>query len=248
MRPRSRQCRGSGRALRSWAGQLSSFQRRDGAALVTHGVLHQRLRIFRSVAWTTSADPQASTLFELSVLRREAGGATVGADPATAAQVTTWWSTSPVHRAIRAPLDYSIRGSADIRGRRAGSLGGDLPVIEIVNELDGAVMDRGQPSGKSRPAWAATGTVMARTLSCCRRPVRPLVPQLHTGDGGANANHLCVAWRVRRSSEIIGCALRRIGVSWRYAGNADVWRSGAMSDRPGRARRSGHRFMPILSR
>ncbi len=44
-----------------------------------------------------------------------------------------------------------FNGAAGEDAALAAILAGDLPVIEIVNELDGSVLDRGHPSAKWQP-------------------------------------------------------------------------------------------------
>src|SRR3954468_24824438 len=68
----------------------------------------------------------------------------------------------------RAPLYLRplFNGAAGENAALAAILAGDLPVIEIVNEVDGEILDRGHPSGEIAAGLSgALETVMARTLT-----------------------------------------------------------------------------------
>src|SRR5205085_4212912 len=69
-------------------------------------------------------------------------------------------------RPARLYLRPLFNGVAGENAALAAILAGDLPVIEIVNEMDGEILDRGHPSGEIAAGLSgALDTVMARTLT-----------------------------------------------------------------------------------
>src|SRR5882757_9008232 len=131
------------------------------------------------IAWTNSAAPQPAgldALFELEriLLRRGKPG---GADKLKAipdgrvagnADVIVDFTTAARDPACSAKLYLRPRfnGAAGEDAALAAILAGDLPVIEIINECDGATLDRGQPSGEIATGLSgALETVMARTMT-----------------------------------------------------------------------------------
>ena len=129
-------------------------------------------------------------------------------------------------------------GVAGENAALAAVLAGDLPVVEIVNELDGTVMDRGHPSGEIAAGLSGgLETVMARTLTMLTAILSGaprLLPQLAYP---AAANRQEAAGYVARglaasvAKEIyrLCCYAPHWHVGWRYAENADVWRTGDLS-------------------
>src|SRR5262249_2146429 len=121
----------------------------------------------------------------------------------------------------------------------AAILGGDLPVVEIVNELDGTVMDRGHPSAEIAAGLSgALETVMARTLTMLTAILSGaprIVPELtHSVSGSAPRNpvpHVARGLAVSIAKEIyrLCCYAPHWHVGWRYSDNADVWRTGNLS-------------------
>ena len=133
------------------------------------------------MAWTATAAPQPAgldALFELEriLLRKGKPG---GADPlkvvpdaaprgAGAPDVVVDFTTASRDPACAAKLYLRPRfnGAAGEDAALAAVLAGDLPVIEIVSESDGAVLDRGHPSGEIAVGLSGgLETVMARTMT-----------------------------------------------------------------------------------
>ncbi len=121
----------------------------------------------------------------------------------------------------------------------AAILAGDLPVIEIVNEIDGAVLDRGHPSAEIAAGLSgALETVMARTLSMLAAVLSDaprLVPQLkYSAAGGAQprpAKYVLRGLAVSIAKEIyrLCCHAPHWHVGWRYSPAANVWQTGDLS-------------------
>ena len=133
------------------------------------------------MAWTATAAPPPAgleALFELEriLLRKGKPG---GADPlkvvpdaaprgAGAPDVVVDFTTASRDPACAAKryLRPRFNGAAGEDAALAAVLAGDLPVIEIVSESDGAVLDRGHPSGEIAVGLSGgLETVMARTMT-----------------------------------------------------------------------------------
>lgn len=121
----------------------------------------------------------------------------------------------------------------------AAILAGDLPVIEIVNELDGAVLDRGHPSGEIAAGLSgALETVMARSLTMLTAVLTEaprILPQLaYTVADSAQpqpASHVLRGLAISIAKEIyrLCCYAPHWQVGWRYSRTADVWQTGNLS-------------------
>lgn len=130
-------------------------------------------------------------------------------------------------------------GVAGEDGALSAILAGDLPVIEIVNEIDGAVLDRGHPSSEGTTGLSgALATVMARTMtlleailaghprlvppiasaSSCNRPCSPA-----TYVFGAIAE--CIAKRIYH----LCCYSPHWKVGWRHISDEGIWQRGDLS-------------------
>ena len=204
------------------------------------------------ITWTTTPEPRPAgldMLFELEriVLRK---GKTGGADRLT---------TFPEHPRAGAPdvvVDFTsatrdpncsarlylrprFNGHAGESAALAAILAGDLPVIEIVNELDGSVMDRGHPSAEIAAGLSGgLDTVMARTLSMLAAILSGaprLVPQLAAPMSGGIAPNPApfvvrgVATSIAKEIYRLCCYAPHWHVGWRFAGNTDIWRTGDLS-------------------
>ena len=121
----------------------------------------------------------------------------------------------------------------------AAILAGDLPVIDIVNEIDGSVVDRGHPSGEIAAGLSgALETVMARTLTMVAAILsgRPrIVPQL-TRSAGDGMGRQPAAYVVRGLAISIAKEIYRLccyaphwHVGWRFNDGAGVWQTGDLS-------------------
>jgi hypothetical protein len=132
-----------------------------------------------------------------------------------------------------------FNGAAGENAALGAILAGDLPVIEIVNELDGTVMDRGHPSAEIATGLSgALDAVMARTLTMLTAVLSgtprllpqlaasavncpPQVPAAYVARG--------LAASVAREIYRLCCYAPHWHVGWRFVGNADVWRRGDLS-------------------
>jgi hypothetical protein len=137
------------------------------------------------IAWTNSTTPQPAgleALFELEriLLRKGKPG---GADKLKAiperrvagnADVVVDFTTAGRDPACSAKLYLRplFNGAAGEDAALAAILAGDLPVIEIINECDGATLDRGQPSGEIAiglsGALDTVGFIRAKLAGSCR--------------------------------------------------------------------------------
>ena len=132
-----------------------------------------------------------------------------------------------------------FNGVAGENAALAAILAGDLPVIDIVNEVDGSILDRGHPSGEIAAGLSgALDTVMARTLTMVAAILsgRPrIVPQLARPSGGGPrrgaAGYVARGLAVSIAKEIyrLGCYAPHWHVGWRFNDGAGVWQTGDLS-------------------
>ena len=130
---------------------------------------------------------------------------------------------------ISVPL---FNGAAGENAALAAILAGDLPVIEIINEVDGAVLDRGHPSAEIAAGLSgALETVMVRTLTMLSailsgtprivpQLARPVTSRSTAGPPAALSRAASPSRSPRRS--IASAAMRRIGIS--DGGQSKHWR------------------------
>ncbi|MHC2781999.1 hypothetical protein ACVMBZ_001206 [Bradyrhizobium liaoningense] len=205
------------------------------------------------IVWAPTAEPRPAgldALFELErvVLRKgKHGGADrlkivpEGAQACGAADIIVDFTG-----AARDP-DWSARlylrplfnGAAGENAALAAILAGDLPVIGIVNEVDGSVLDRGHPSGEIAAGLSgALETVMARTLTMVAAVLsgRPrIVPQLArpAGDGlrrepvGYVARGLAAS--IAKEIYRLCCYAPHWHIGWRVNDGGGVWQTGDLS-------------------
>ena len=206
------------------------------------------------IAWTATAESRPAgleALFELErmVLRKGKRG---GADklkvipersqaPAGKADVVVDFT-----RAARDPncsarlyLRPLFNGVAGESAALAAILAGDLPVLEIINELDGAVLDRGHPSGETATGLSgALETVMARTLTLLTAILSGaprIPPQLAPSASGGTPRQPVVyvtrglAVSIAKEIYRLCCYAPHWHIGWRNSENADVWRTGDLS-------------------
>ncbi|UWU95503.1 hypothetical protein [Bradyrhizobium sp. CB1015] len=206
------------------------------------------------VAWTATAESRPAgldALFELERLvlhkgkHSAADGLTVGSEPAWAsvgtADVIVDFTSAPRDPASPALLYLRplFNGVAGENAALAAILAGDLPVIEIVNEIDGSVLDRGHPSGEIAAGLSgALETVMARTLTMLAAILsgRPrIVPQLQRpaasvprrGAVGYVARGLAVS--IAKEIYRLFCYAPHWHIGWRFNDGAGVWQTGDLS-------------------
>lgn len=131
-----------------------------------------------------------------------------------------------------------FNGTAGENAALAAILAGDLPVIEIVNEVDGSVADRGHPSGEIAAGLSgALETVMARTLTMVAAILsgRPrIVPQLApAGDGIGRrpAAYVARGLAISIAKEVyrLCCYAPHWHIGWRFNDGAGVWQTGDLS-------------------
>lgn len=130
-------------------------------------------------------------------------------------------------------------GIAGEDGALSAILSGDLPVIEIVNDVDGTVLDRGQPSGEGAAGLSgALATVVARTMTLLEAILagRPrLLPQLAYGSSG-NQPHAPAIYVLNAISERIAkqiyhlcCFSPHWQIGWRHIDDDGVWKRADLS-------------------
>jgi hypothetical protein len=202
------------------------------------------------IAWTNSAAPPPSgldALFELEriLLRKGKSG---GADKlktipekhiAGTADVVVDFTTAGRDPACSAKLYLRplFNGAAGEEAALAAILAGDLPVIEIIDERDGATLDRGHPSGEMATGLSgALETVMARTMTMLTAILSGprIVPELAYRSGTAPKRPAAyvargVAWSIAREIYRLCCYAPHWHIGWRYSGSVEVWKTGDLS-------------------
>lgn len=204
------------------------------------------------IAWAAMAEPRPAGLDALFSLERlvlqkgKPGGAdrlkVIPEQPHTGtADVIIDFTSAPrdPNSSAQLYLRPLFNGAAGENAALAAVLAGDLPVIEIVNEADGAVLDRGHPS--SEIAAGLSGgleTVMTRTLTMVAAILsgRPrIVPQLarpaRSGNGRGPAAYVVRGLAVSIAKEIyrLCCYAPHWQVGWRFNDGAGVWQTGDLS-------------------
>ncbi|MCK1736819.1 hypothetical protein IVA79_23350 [Bradyrhizobium sp. 138] len=132
-----------------------------------------------------------------------------------------------------------FNGVAGENAALAAILAGDLPVIDIIDDVDGSVLDRGHPSGEIAAGLSgALETVMARTLTMVAAILsgRPrIVPQLarragngsHRGPLGYVTRGLAVS--IAKEIYRLCCYAPHWHIGWRFNDGAGVWQTGDLS-------------------
>jgi hypothetical protein len=132
-----------------------------------------------------------------------------------------------------------FNGRAGENAALAVILAGDLPVIEIVNELDGAVLDRGHPSGEIAAGLSgALEAVMVRTLTMLTAILTGaprILPQLAYSVASnappRPASHVLRGLAASIAKEIyrLCCYAPHWHVGWRYSPATNVFGTGDLS-------------------
>ncbi|MFZ2155032.1 MAG: hypothetical protein WAV72_02760 [Bradyrhizobium sp.] len=146
-----------------------------------------------------------------------------------------------------------FNGMAGEDAALAAILAGDLPVIEIVDEIDGTVLDRGHPSAEVAVGLSgALETVMARTMTLLTAVLsgKPrILPEMNYSSGGkvpkTPAAYVVggLAWSFAREIYRLCCYAPHWQVGWRFSGDAGVWKTGDLSGPSWHVLRDpGHRF------
>lgn len=205
------------------------------------------------IAWTATEEPRPAGLqglFELErmILRKgKPGGADKLAVPARSSQSRTGDADVVIDftggdRDRNCPARLYLRplfnGVAGENAALAAILAGDLPVIEIINEIDGTVLDRGHPSGEIAAGLSgALETVMVRTLTLVSailsgnpRILSPL-PRPATAAPRQPAAFVARGLAVSIAKEIyrLCCYAPHWHVGWRYSQSSDVWQTRDLS-------------------
>lgn len=154
--------------------------------------------------------------------------------------------------AARLYLRPLFNGAAGENAALAAILAGDLPVIEILNEVDGVILDRGHPSAEIAAGLSGgLETVMARTLTLLSailsespRILPPLARPV-TAAPRRPAAFVARGLAVSIAKEIyrLCCYAPHWHIGWRYSQNIDVWRTGDLSGPSWNILKDpGHRF------
>jgi hypothetical protein len=199
------------------------------------------------MAWTATAEARPAgleALFQLErlVLRKgKAGGADrltpaaarsqpEAAEPDVVVDFTT--AARDPDRSARRYLRPRFNGAPGENAALAAIIAGDLPVIEIVDEVSGEVLDRGHPSGEiAAGLGGGLETVMARTLSMLsavlsdRPRIVPSLPRSAAGQPKQPAAFVLKGLAVSVAKEIyrLCCFAPHWHVGWRITPDADVW-------------------------
>lgn len=140
----------------------------------------------------------------------------------------------------RAPLYLRplYNGAAGEEAALAAILAGDLPVIEIVKEPDGTVLNRGLPSAEVCVGLSGSlDTVIARTMTLLRKVLsgksETLAPITHRPSPVVRKPASYVLGGVAHSIMLqiyrLCCYAPHWHVGWRYTDDAGVWKSGNLS-------------------
>ncbi|WP_424627523.1 glucosamine inositolphosphorylceramide transferase family protein [Bradyrhizobium sp. SYSU BS000235] len=205
------------------------------------------------VAWAQTGAPKPASLdmlFELErmLLRK---GKPCEADPLTSPvdqlphtdhkpDIVIDFTNAPrsSHRSASLYLRPRYNGIFGEDGALAAILAGDLPVIEIVNESDGTVLDRGQPSSEVADGLSgALATVTARTMTLLEAVLagRPrLSPPIAYGspDRAQTATSYVlrgIADAVAKRIYHLCCFSPHWKVAWRYTDDEGVWKHAGLS-------------------
>lgn len=146
-----------------------------------------------------------------------------------------------------------FNGMAGEDAALAAILAGDLPVIEIVDEIDGTVLDRGHPSAEVAVGLSgALETVMARTMTLLTAVLsgKPrILAELNYPSGGKVPKTAAayvvggLAWSIAREIYRLCCHAPHWQVGWRFSGDAGVWKTKDLSGPSWHVLRDpGHRF------
>lgn len=206
------------------------------------------------IAWTATAEPRPTgldTLFELErvVLHKgkHSGASRLHVVPeSTQGRTGTADVIVDFTNGARDPnssaklyLRPLFNGVSGENAALAAILAGDLPVIDIVNEVDGSLVDSGHPSGEIAAGLSgALETVMARTLTMVAAILsgRPrIVPQLaRSTANGAGRRHVAYVARglaVSIAKEIyrLCCYAPHWHIGWRFNDGAGIWQTGDLS-------------------
>ncbi|RJF66609.1 glucosamine inositolphosphorylceramide transferase family protein [Rhodopseudomonas palustris] len=218
------------------------------------------------IAWVrTEAErpPGLESLLELErLLMRRGRPCGADADPdlarahpsaLLAADIVVDFSAMPRDpaRSYRLYLRPLYDGVAGEDAALAAIVAGDLPTIDIVDEISGGVVWSGKPSGEAAEGLGgALETVMARTATLVKgvldsgaRPVSPHPAPSHRPRSPAAFVLRSLASRIARRIYRLCCYSPHWRIGWRHTDDGGIWASGDLSGPSWRAVPSpAHRF------
>lgn len=222
-----------------------------------------------AVQWVKAGAPRPAgleALFELErmVLRKgRRGGAdkigkeSVQGTPAGAAHPDITIDFTSAGRDPAAPARLYLRplynGAEGEDAALAAILSGDLPIIEIRNEISGEILDAGRPSAEAANGLSgALDTVMARTMTLLKAILagkpRDISLTADRSDPGAPRSPAAYVLRglagdIAKRIYRLCCYAPHWHVGWRYTDDAGIWASKNLSGAPWTIIADpGHRF------
>jgi hypothetical protein len=155
--------------------------------------------------------------------------------------------------AARLYLRPLYNGAAGEDAALAAILSGDLPTIEIQNEISGEILGAGRPSAEAANGLSgALDTVMARTMTLLKAVLagtpRDLSSKSSRSDPGVPRSPAAYVLRglagdIARRIYRLCCYAPHWHVGWRYTDDAGIWASGNLSGAPWTILADpGHRF------
>jgi hypothetical protein len=144
-------------------------------------------------------------------------------------------------------------GRAGENAALAAILAGDLPRIEIRNEISGEILDAGRPSAETADGLSgALDTVMARTMTLLKAILsgKPRLFQRQVDGSGptdpsspASYVFLGLAHAIAKRIYRLCCYAPHWHIGWRYTDDAGIWSSRDLSGSPWAVIADpGHRF------
>ena len=141
--------------------------------------------------------------------------------------------------AVRLYLRPLFNGTAGEDAVLAAILSGDLPKIEIRDEISGSILDAGQPSAEAAEGLSgALDTVMARTMTLLKpvmagtpRCIRPAMNVPAAGRSRSAGAFVLVGLAAAIAKQIyrLCCYAPHWHVGWRYTEDDGIWTSADLS-------------------
>ncbi|MDB5653699.1 MAG: hypothetical protein JWQ94_1312 [Tardiphaga sp.] len=218
------------------------------------------------IAWADGGEPPAglAALFELErlLLRRgrrsgvePAQGLAAEAEHGSMPDIVIDFTAAPraAGGSARMYLRPLYNGAAGEDAALAAILAGELPLIEIIDEVSGATLDQGSPSAEIAAGLSGhLEAVQARTMTLLRA-ILSGVPRLPSGQRRSavrapKTTPLAyvaggLAHALARRIYHLCCYAPHWHIGWRYGAGAGVWEKGDLSGAPWRRLADpGHRF------
>jgi hypothetical protein len=178
----------------------------------------------------------------------------LAAAPANAAEIVIDFTDAPARDAA-APsyLRPLYNGQAGELGALTALLAGDMPVIELRNEITGEIVDRGHPSSEVASGLSGgLASLMARTITLIKanlngapRPPIHIQPQTAHRDIDAAACVVLggIAGHLLRKVYRFLCYAPQWHVGWRFTDDPSVWQTHDLTGAPWkRLKERPHRF------